>query len=196
MRDNPEVKGDPGAARVPLPSWFAEAETLKARVLERLEGMPAEERRLPPRPGAWSAAQVVAHLVLVEERLVEEWRVAAREAPAVRPSRWAGLSVGMANFAMSRAIRLPTIPALDPNEREPGGGGEPGALSERWGAVRGRLPGTFPADDSRPWIIHPIFGPLSCRQFGAFLVAHLRHHLKHWPGDPARARSGAGRSPA
>lgn len=31
--------------------------------------LPAEKWRQPPRPGAWSAAEVIAHLIMVEERI-------------------------------------------------------------------------------------------------------------------------------
>lgn len=159
-----------------LPSWFAEAETLKIRILDRLEGMSQEDRRVSLRPGDWSAAQVVEHLVLVEERLVDDWRVAAQKSPAVKPSWKGALIVSMVNFAMASPLRLPTVPTLEPEESR-----ELLALSDRWGLVRQRLPGTFPPDGTRLWIVHPIFGPLSCPQMGTFLVAHLRHHLKHWP---------------
>ena len=170
-------------------SWFAEAETLKTQVLDRLEKMSPEERNRPPRPGDWSAAQVVAHLALVEEVLVDEWHVAAKKAPAVKPSRRAGLIVGMASIGMKSPFRVPTIPTLDPDEQEPNGSGDLGALSDRWAAVRERLPGTFPPDTSHVWIIHPVFGPLSSGQFGPFLVVHLQHHLKHWPGKEAGTSS-------
>ena len=165
-----------------LPPWYAEAEALKMRVLDRLERMAPDERRHTPGPGEWSAAQVTAHLILSEERLVDDWHAAALAAPALRPSPKGALIAGMAGFAMRHLpVRVPTIPTVDPNEREPDGDFEPRVLAARWATVRERLVVTLPSDAARLWIIHPIFGPLSCRRFGTFLVAHLHHHLRHWP---------------
>lgn len=162
-----------------LPSWFIEAEALKAQVLERLEKMSPEERQLFPRPGGWSASQVTAHLIRVEEVLVQDWHPAALSSPAVKLSRRSGLMIGMATAGLnsrSTWFRVPTVPGLEPDAAS-----DFSQLFERWQAVRGRLIGTFPADASQIWIIHPIFGPLSSRQFGTFLAAHLRYHLNRWP---------------
>ena len=157
--------------------WFAEAEALKTQILDQLERMSPEDRRLSIGPRAWSAAQVVGHLVQVEELLVNDWRDAAKKSPRRKPGRRGTLIVNMVNFAMTTRLRLPTRDFLEPT-----GSMEFSDLADRWRTARKRLPLTFPPDASALWIIHPLFGPLSCEQMGRFLVAHLRHHLKHWPG--------------
>ncbi len=175
--------------------WFAEAETLKTQALTRLAALSPEEQRHPPAPDAWSAAQVVAHLVIVEELLVDEWHPTAKNAPGTKPSLLAALIAAVASAGMRGPFRMPTIAALDPNAREPDGSGDLETLAARWGTVRERMRNTFPAQASALWIIHPMFGALTCPQFGAFLVAHLQHHLNHWPvATPPRGKSAGNES--
>lgn len=166
------------------PPWFDRAETLKTQVLDRLEAMVPEDRCVSPGPGEWSAEQVVAHLVLVEELLVGDWHAAAQAAPGTKPGWRGALMVGIVSTLMASPLRMPTVPGLEPEETP-----DPRALPERWGAVRARLRSVLPAEDSALWIVHPIFGPLSCPRMGNFLVAHLRYHLRHWPGN-SRANPG------
>ena len=71
------------------PLWLIEAEKLKTQVLDRLEQMSPEAREFSPGPQAWSAAQMVGHLVLVEELLVSDWRAAALRSPSLKPG-WRG----------------------------------------------------------------------------------------------------------
>ena len=118
---------------------------------------------------------MVGHLVLVEELLVSDWRTAALQS-LLTPGWRGSLLVGMVNAGMRSPVRIPTRPFL-----EPIGPSDLPALTARWSAARERLPETFPATESSLWIIHPIFGPLSCKQMGTFLVAHLQYHLNHWP---------------
>ncbi len=161
------------------PAWLGEAEALKAQTLDRLEKLSPEARTHSPRPGHWSASQVTSHLIRVEEVLVSEWHPAALGSPAAKLSRRSGLMAGMATSGMNSKItwlRVPTVPGV-----EPSGSREFAQLTDRWQAVRERLAGTFPAGADALWIIHPVFGPLTCRQFGAFLVAHLHYHLNRWP---------------
>ncbi len=160
-------------------SWLSEAVSLKTQVLDRLGQMSLESRQHSSGPQAWSATQMVCHLVLVEELLVSDWRTAALNSPGLRPSWRGSLVVRMVNAGMRSPIRIPTRSFL-----EPSGDSELPDLQERWSAARQRLPSTFPSNESSLWIIHPIFGPLSCAQMGSFLVAHLRYHLNHWPRPP------------
>ena len=171
------------------PSWLIEAQRLKTEVLDRLEQMSPEARQFSPSPQVWSAAQMVGHLVLVEELLVSDWRIAALQSPALKPNWRGSLLVGMVNAGMRGSIRIPTRPFL-----EPIGSSDLGELSDRWSAARKRLPDTFPTDASSLWIVHPIFGPLSRSQMGSFLVAHLHYHLDHWPGKTPDSQADRRRS--
>ncbi len=161
------------------PSWFAEAEALKAAALGRLEQMSPEDRRRFPQSGGWSAAQVTAHLIRVEEVLLSDWHPAALASPGARLSRRSSLMIRMATAGMNSKspwFRVPTVAGLEPDADT-----EVPQIAGRWQTVRERLADTFPREASELWIIHPIFGPVSCQQFGAFLAAHLHYHLNRWP---------------
>ena len=159
-----------------LPAWFTEAEDLKAQTLSRLEAMTPEIRRRAPTPNEWSAEQIVGHLVLVEELLASDWQEAARNAPTAKPGTRGDLLLGVVNATMRSPIRLPTAPFLEPTES-----GGKNALPVRSDAVRVRIRETIPANPHALWVVHPLFGALSAAQMGAFLAAHLCHHLLHWP---------------
>jgi hypothetical protein len=155
-----------------------ESEALKEKVLERLGEMPEELRQRAPSKDAWSASEVVEHLIITEEQAAGPWRDSLRKNPSVVPLGirskvvTAMLAVGLGRSNM----RVPTLPELVPH-----GGLSLADLSLRWSISRVDLAGALPENSEVAWTTHPAFGPLSSAQIGKILVAHLKHHLRNWP---------------
>lgn len=167
--------------RTPAPEWLDKATSLKGVVLDRLAAMPESKRALAPPPGEWSASGVVEHLVLFEENVAGPWRQRLLEMPSPKVGIKAAFISRMVSFVMSKTnARVPSLPGLEPTE-------ELGVdeLRSRWDTARERLVAALPDDPRSPWILHPAFGPLTSEQIGRLTVAHLEHHLRHWPAPKA-----------
>ncbi len=54
-----------------LAPLIARLSNARARLESAARAVPGELWRKPPRPGAWSAAEVIAHLTMVEERVTD-----------------------------------------------------------------------------------------------------------------------------
>ncbi len=157
--------------------WLDKSTKLKEVILLRLESMPESQRHLAPKPGEWSAAGVVEHLVLVEECIAGPWRQRRLEISPVKPGIKSGLVSRSASFVLSKTnIRVPTVSELEPKEQM-----STNELKKRWDTARASLIAALPNDSQSAWIIHPVFGPLSCNQMCKLLTSHLEHHLHHFP---------------
>lgn len=74
---------------------------------------PAELWGKPPRPGAWSAAEVMAHLTMVEGKITKGAALLVRSAPPPVPF-WKRLHIP-ARLAEWRGFRVKTPVPLDPS---------------------------------------------------------------------------------
>ena len=161
------------------PDWLLESAELKDRVLARFAEMPEAFREKVTSKDAWSAAEVVEHLILVEEHVAGPWRNTLGSSESA-PGLKAGVSAAMVSTMFTRTnIRVPTVPELVPN-----GNLALPELTRRWDMARKECIAALPKDPKVAWIMHPVFGPLSSDQMGRILVAHLKHHLRHWPKVP------------
>lgn len=180
----------------PLQARLDELDALRSAVL-------AEVRELSPaavvfraQPDAWSPAQVLHHLCMVEEYALQ---VFARPLPGGRVRRslkeWLGAATVQVIFRLGLRVRMPTqrvapdaAPVLEQvaGRWELAGGEVRKAILQREGS-----PG--------PMMRHPVAGPLDPFQTAGFLLDHLRHHqrqlrrIRNTPGFPP---SGSGASPS
>ncbi len=137
--------------------------------------IPAELWQAPPRPGAWSAAEVIAHLTMVEERIA----LGASQLPQAPPTRvsvWRRLHVPP-RFAEWRGIRAKTPIPLDRSflvEKE--------AMLKRLAAARQRTLALLEQNVGRDlrayrWP-HPFFGSLNYYQWFRMIAHHEVRHTK------------------
>lgn len=167
------------------PAWLLEFVELKERVLARLAEMPEALRENPPSKDAWSATEVVEHLILVEEQVTGLWRKALGSSPAVLGFK-SGVLAAMVSAAFARTgVRVPTVPELVPR-----GDLALPQLTVRWGKAREELAAAVPENSKVAWIAHPVFGPLSSDQVGKIFLAHLKHYLRHWRQVSLQMRKG------
>jgi DinB superfamily len=142
------------------------------------DAVPPEARDRPPAPGEWSAAGVIEHLALVEQR------VAGFMSTLIAAAKDDGLALEAAvdpllpTFDLARALdRATRVAAPDP--LQPAGLEAAAAWTalERAGSALRRAAhdgdGFALGTIMRP---HPLFGPLSLYQWIAFAGAHEARH--------------------
>jgi len=164
-----------------------ELDALRSAVLHEVRELPSDAVVFRARPEAWSPAQVLHHLCLVEEYALQ---VFARPLSRGREGRslkdWVGAAAVRVIFRLGLRVRMPTqrvapdaAPVLDlvAHRWEEAGREVRKAILQREGS---------PA----PMMRHPVAGPLDPFQTAGFLLDHLRHHrrqlqrIRSTPGFP------------
>lgn len=154
---------------------FAKAEVERRALLARLEPLPPHVLERSPSPGAWSVAQVIAHLALAEARSVDylEHKLRSGEHAPVD-----GLS-GPRLLLLRGALRLPlrfkapavvaTLPPCTFDEAR-----------QDWDQVRSRMAVAYaalpPEVATHGLFKHPKAGRFDPVQGMAFMRDHVRHH--------------------
>ena len=157
--------------------WLEKAIKLKTVILAKIDSMPEALRTVAPSPNDWSASGMVEHLVLLEENVAGPWRQRLLESPSQKVGIKANLVSRMISIVFTKTkLRVPTVPELEPKSEMTSV-----ELKNRWDTARAGLVAALPNDDRSAWILHPALGPLSSEQMGRMIVAHLEHHLHHWP---------------
>jgi hypothetical protein len=161
-----------------LARFFERLEASRARALALLDPHDREALNRPPRPGRWSALQVLHHVVESEAATLGYVRKKMQAGSALPR---AGLASRLRRTAVALALasplrfRAPAVVATVPDEVDPA------RLRERWEAVRGdlrELLDTFPPEvQGRLVFRHPVGGRLGLADTLAVLQAHLDHHL-------------------
>jgi hypothetical protein len=186
-----------------LRSRFDELERQRRALLEELLAHTPEQLQFHPRPGAWSLAQLIQHLVLVEESSLEFLQKKPPRPAASRTlrhrMRWAVFSVVAPYPLRVKAPVAVVLPSADtPVE----------ALVARWEDARRRLAEHLegiPEEHLRLVVFkHPVGGPLPILETMEFFRLHLTHHTHQirrirgaagWPSARSAAASPA-RAPA
>jgi hypothetical protein len=158
------------------PSSFNKLEARKAAVLARLESWPSEQLAFRPNSTAWTALDVVSHLVKVEAAFIGRVKdsLADGKIVTIREQCMALVVIGV----MRSPARV-KVPA--------GASGvlpEPSAslaeLAAEWSAVRANirllLDSIPPNQMNQGFFKHPVSGWMSIPMALRFLSAHLRHH--------------------
>lgn len=155
---------------------LARLERQRRSVLVLVEGWSEDRLRLRPAPGAWSAVEVLDHLVKVEEALVA----------SVRSRLGAGIAVGapervraaMVRWVMRSPMRV-RLPA-GASVVTPTAEARAGQVLARWAAVReelGTLAGSLTPVQCRGGVFtHPVSGAMTFAMALGFVSAHLSHH--------------------
>jgi uncharacterized damage-inducible protein DinB len=154
---------------------FAKAEVERRSLLGSLEHLPMQVLERAPRPGAWSVAQIIAHLALAEARSLDYLEHKMRSGEPAPVGAWSGLRLGLLRAALRLPLRFkaPTVVATLP----------PCSFSEAlrsWDEVRTRMAATYaalpPALASHGLFKHPSAGRFDTVQGLAFMRDHVRHH--------------------
>ena len=160
-----------------LVELLAALDAARRELAAALERVPSHLRDRAPADGAWSVAQVLEHLALVEGRSMAAFERVAAEAPPR----------DAADAVDDDAHRLDDAPVLDRTARvvapemvQPTGDATAAEAWTRLGAARERTEAIVRAADGRALeqatLKHPRFGPLNGYQFVAVVAAHERRH--------------------
>jgi hypothetical protein len=160
-----------------LQRQHARLERQRLVLLQRLATYTDAQHAFQPGASSWSLADVVQHLILVEERLVENGRAqAGRRPPWVRLRTRLRERMVLAALGRDVRIRAP-VPEVVPQAHVP-----LAALGPRWEAARADLM-TYLAEVPAPrWaraaFRHPRIGWVTAMGGLRFLEAHCDHHIR------------------
>ncbi len=147
----------------------------RAALLAVAESVPSEFWRKPPGPERWSAAEVIAHLTMVETAILEGARKMMAHEPRPVPF-WRRLHIPP-KVSEYRLIKRQTPLPLDPAYV-----GEKDAMLERFRALRGEtlafLQANQALDFARWRRTHPFFGSLNAASWFRMISHHEVRHTK------------------
>ncbi len=154
---------------------IAQLSRVRAGLDSAVNGVPAELWREPPRPGAWSAAEVIAHLTMVEGTITDGAAKRVRGAPPAVPL-WKRLHLPVW-LAEWRGIRVKTPIPLDPKLLD-----EKEAMLGRLASLRRRtlalLEDTRGRELSAYRWKHPFFGSLNYYSWFRVVAHHEARHTQ------------------
>jgi uncharacterized damage-inducible protein DinB len=164
---------------------LARVESRRREMIAEADRLTAEQLTFRPAPNAWSALDVLEHLVKVEEAIVS--RVRSREPRRLVEAARAKAALGIMRvlFVARGRIKVPVQGVL------PLGGVTLSDLVSRWeaaqAALKERLESFGPQDWSRPMMRHPLIGLLTPSEGLTFIHSHMGHHRRQIARIP-RAR--------
>jgi hypothetical protein len=161
---------------------FAANDEVRARLVERAESLSEAQQNFRPNEDAWTPAEIVEHLALIERRLTGLFKVMLKkiesEAGDMPPRPMRPFSLG--EFAEQARQKLNA-----PEEMRPRGLSLSDALAqlrESRAAVNALRPRVEAVDGASATYPHPAFGPLNLYQWLAFVGAHEARHLRQIEG--------------
>lgn len=172
---------------------MAELESLRANLLTRLSGLDSPALNRKPADGGWSAAQVLAHVILAERLSVAYLRKKVKAGASIPKT---GVATALKSWALGRFLRLPfKVKAPGRTDQVPEHA-ELDELERNWSEVRRDLEAfveQYPEELAGAAIYkHPLAGRLSLDQTLQFLIDHLRRH----GGQIERVLAGTAGGPA
>ncbi|MBA3557627.1 MAG: DinB family protein [Gemmatimonadaceae bacterium] len=176
------------------PDFRAQVAVLEQRrgaLLQEVGALPEAQLTFQPMSGAWSIAQIIEHLLLVEGGIVE--RVTTRPPRAVRIRVRDRLGYAAVWVALSYGLRVKApIQSVMPQK-----GITLSDAAEQWRSILQTLLAHLEVmrdeDLSLSVFKHPIGGPMTIAEALLFITRHFDHHLRqiarvrNSPGFPAMA---------
>jgi hypothetical protein len=145
------------------------------KLLRAADAVPADLWKIPPRPGAWSAAEIIAHVMIIERTVLGAadriFTKTPRQTPLLKRFR---LPFALAEV---RLVRMKTPIPIDPEllrEKE--------VMFAELREVRGRTLALIEETRNRDLRVyrwrHPFLGSLNAYQWFSFLASHQIRHEK------------------
>ena len=150
-------------------------ERTRANLLTVAEQIPSEQWNQRPEPDCWSAAEVIAHLTMVETAVVKGVHKLLATEPRPVPF-WKRMHIPPI-VNLTRLVKVKTPLPLDPALLA-----EKGQMLERFSALRGETLALLEANrdrDLRRWRFpHPFFGSLNGVGWFKMIAYHEARHTK------------------
>jgi hypothetical protein len=161
-----------------VPALQAIAENLaraQAEFLSAADTVPADQWERNPREGKWSAAEVVAHLIMVERTILRGADKVVQKSPKPRPF--------FKRFHMPMAlVESRLIPLKTPIPLDPALVGQKEEMLAQLREVRGRtlafMEETRGRDLSNYHMPHPFLGTLNTYEWFQMIASHEVRHTK------------------
>lgn len=167
---------------------LARIETRRREIVAEADRLSSEQLTFRHTPNAWSALDVIEHLVKVEEAIVSRIRPRAPRGPLEAVRAKGALGLMRVIFSLRGRVKVPVQAIL------PLGGVTLSDLAKRWeaaqAALREKLEGFEPGAWSRPMMRHPLIGLLTPSESLTFIRWHMGHHrrqiarIRRAPGYP------------
>ena len=161
-----------------VPAWKA-VEDGKADILRRARALPADVLYAPRKPGEWSFAQILHHLVIAEGLIIGQM-AALKSGQTPPPAKPAFLVSGLTRL-MQWGVPLPAPPSMLPPPNPPPISEIIALWDEKRAAFEAGINSVHGENRSAPAALHPIFGPLSALQVLRLAKAHQVYHLRQFP---------------
>ena len=160
-----------------LNTLFRSIEAQKAEMLRYVETLTDEERNQNLTPAEWSPLQVMEHIVSVEE-LTTAAGLQSNARVLLKGHIFITLGGGLMRLCARSGLRTPTLPVF-----EPSGEHDFQTIKQRWDEATNALAPKLVSvtRETQPFVMHPVAGPLSARQFFELLDVHLAYHWRHFP---------------
>lgn len=166
-----------------VPQIFEVIDETRARLYRRVEGLSDEQATTRPRPDAWTVAEIVEHLSLIEERLVKMMSMMLMKAESAGAGATAAAPIEMVPFSLDKYIERARDEKYDaPEAVRPSGAvtlsDSLAKLKRSRDALHSLRPRIEAIDLSTVTYPHPAFGPLNFYRWLAFIGIHEERHLK------------------
>ena len=164
-----------------VPQIYETIDRTRERIYRRAEGLSDEQLNARPNPHAWSVAEIIEHLTMIEGRLLGMMKMLLTKAEAASaPVNTA--AVEMKPFSLDQFVeRARNEKYTAPESAHPSGKEQLSDLLSRMRQTREELhslsPRILATDLSAVVYPHPAFGPLNFYQWLAFIGIHEERHL-------------------
>lgn len=166
---------------------FDSIDDARGRLCARVAGLTAEQERFRPAPEAWSVAEIVEHLSIIERNVVQLAGMMLKKAEAAAPPGAETQERQFAPVSIEPFLEVARTRKYTAPERVRPSGAVPVAdslasLRETRAALHALRPLFERADGAAHTYPHPAFGPLNLHQWLAFVGAHEERHLAQIEG--------------
>ena len=159
-------------------------EEVRARLVARVESLDEEAQNFRPDEAAWTVAEIVEHLSILEHKLSQLMTMMVGKVEGVAAAAGGGASGGahFKPFSLAeQAARASAEKYVAPEEVRPRGGvalsDSLARLKESRAALAALRPRIERADCAAATYPHPALGPLNLYQWLAFIGLHEQRHL-------------------
>jgi hypothetical protein len=165
-----------------VPQIFEVIDETRARLYRRVEGLSDQQATARPRPEAWTAAEIVEHLSLLEDRLLKMMSMMLTKAESAGV-QGAGAPVRMKPFSLDEFIERARDEKYDaPEAVRPSSkvtlSDSLAKLRRSREALHDLRPRIEAIDLSNFTYPHPAFGPLNFYAWLALIGMHEERHLR------------------
>src|SRR3954462_5629410 len=164
-----------------VPQIFEAIDETRERIYGRAESLSSGQSAARPNTGAWSVAEIIEHLTMIEARLLGLLKVMLAKAEGAAPESNGG-PVEMKPFSLAQFVeRARGEKYTAPESAHPSGQETLADSLAKMRRTREELRDLGPRiealDLSRVVYPHPAFGPLNFYQWLAFIGIHEERHL-------------------